>query len=170
MEGNVFAINQDGSPLWRATAGDSGFAGSLAVGGVSFGGTPTPTPPAGQPGTPTPTPTVVGGQGFVLGMTKSGGLFVVDVAVPTPTILPSLPTPIAGQVLSSPALSADSYLVFGTDDGTLHAVNSRSGLEPAGWPVVLNPGTKIRSSPSIADDGVVYVGADDGMLYAVGLP
>jgi outer membrane protein assembly factor BamB len=169
-EGNVFAINQDGSPLWRSAAGDSGFAGSLAVGGVSFGGTPTPSPPAGQSGTPTPTPTVVGSQGFVLGMTKSGGLFVIDVAAPTPTILPSLPTPIAGQVLSSPALSVDAYLVFGTDDGRLHAVSTLSGLEPAGWPVVLNPGTQIRSSPAIADDGVIYVGADDGMLYAVGLP
>lgn len=165
-EGSIFAINQDGTPLWRVASGDSGFAGSLAIGSAAVG-TPIPSPASGAP---TPTPAATGAQGFVFGMTKSGSLVVVDVAVPTPTILPSLPTPLAGQVLSSPAISVDSYLVFGTDDGTLHAVNSLSGLEPAGWPVVLNPGTRIRSSVAIADDGVVYVGADDGMLYAVGLP
>jgi len=160
-EGTVFALNQDGSPLWVLAADAGRFAGSLAIGGMPFG-TPTPSPAV----TPVTTPTPGGGQGFVYGMTKSGSLLVVDVAVPTPTVLPA---PIAGQVLSSPALSVDSFLVFGTDDGTLHAVSTLSGLEPPGWPVVLNPGTRIRSSPTIADDGVIYVGADDGMLYAVGL-
>ncbi|MBP1683929.1 MAG: cell surface protein [Deltaproteobacteria bacterium] len=163
--GNIVALNQDGSPLWLVSAGAGRFAGSLAIGGIPLG-TPTPSPAA----TPAVTPTPAGGQAFVYGVTKSGSLLVVDVAVPTPTVLPSLPTPVSGQVLSSPSLSSDSYLVFGTDDGTLHAVSAVTGLEPAGWPVVLNPGTTIRSSPTIADDGIIYVGADDGMLYAVGLP
>ncbi|MFN8626784.1 MAG: PQQ-binding-like beta-propeller repeat protein [Candidatus Binatia bacterium] len=160
-DGSVFALNQDGSPLWRASSAGGRFAGSLALGGAPLG-TPTLTPVA----TPVVTPTPVGLQGFVYGTTTSGSLIVLDVARPTPTVLPA---PVVGQVLSSPSLSVDSYLVFGTDTGTLHAISTLSGLEPAGWPVVLNPGTKIRSSPTIADDGVVYVGADDGMLYAVGL-
>ena len=86
----------------------------------------------GGAATPVVTPTPGGGQAFVYGMTKSGSLLVVDVAVPTPTVFPSLPNPITGQELSSPALSVDSYLVFGTANGTLHVASTLSGLEPAG--------------------------------------
>lgn len=178
-DGVISALNQDGSPLWRSAPASSGLAGSLAVGGSGVGtptgtvvpsATPTPQPVASgvATGTPTPTPTFVS-QSFLYAVTKSGEVIGVNIRIPTPAVIP-VTASIAPPVLSSPALSSDAYLVFGSGDGTLHAINTATGAEPSGWPVKLTDGAPIRSSPSIADDGIVYVGADDGMLYAVGLP
>jgi outer membrane protein assembly factor BamB len=181
-DGVIYALNQDGSPLWRSAPTSSGFAGSLAAGGSGVEtpsatpvgtlvptATPTPQPVSGAAtSTPTVTPTFVP-VSFLYAVTKSGEVIGFNIYMPTPTVIP-VTGPIASPVLSSPALSADAYLVFGTADGTLHAVNTATGAEPSGWPVKLTNGTPIRSSPSIANDGIVYVGADDGMLYAVGLP
>lgn len=181
-DGFIYAMNQDGSPLWRSAPSNSGFAGSLAAGGVAAltatvaptatpaAATPTPQPVVSGTATATPTATPTAApQSFIYGITKSGEVIRLNIRVPTPNLIP-VRAPIAPPVVSSPALSADSYLIFGTDDGTLHAVNTSDGSEPSGWPVQLTNGAAIRSSPSIANDGTIYVGADDGMLYAVGLP
>lgn len=156
----ISEVTQDGYPLGSVASGES-FAASLAT-GLGAATTPTPTPATAT----TPTPPVLA---FLYGVTSSGVVVGLDPAVPTPTVLPTPQTPISTPVLSSPALSAEGLLVFGTTDGRLHAVNTATGAEPDGWPVILAPGSAIRSSPSIAADGTVYVGADDGKLYAVGL-
>jgi outer membrane protein assembly factor BamB len=155
----IFRVTQDGHPLGSMASGES-FAASLAT-GLGAATTPTPTPATAT----TPTPPALA---FLYGVTSSGVVVGLDPAVPTPTVLPTPQTPISTPVLSSPALSAEGLLVFGTTDGRLHAVNTVTGAEPDGWPVTLAPGSAIRSSPSIAADGTVYVGADDGKLYAVG--
>ncbi|HEX7407840.1 MAG TPA: PQQ-binding-like beta-propeller repeat protein [Candidatus Binatia bacterium] len=155
----IFGVTQDGHPLGSMASGES-FAASLAM-GLGADTTPTPTPAT----TTSPTPAA---PAFLYGVTSSGVVVGLDPAVPTPTVLPTPQTPISTPVLSSPALSAEGLLVFGTTDGRLHAVNTVTGAEPDGWPVTLAPGSAIRSSPSIAADGTVYVGADDGKLYAVG--
>jgi len=176
-DGSILALNLDGSPLWTSVAATSGFAASLAAGDAAVvspttAATPaaTPTPQPAVTGSATPTPTAaptVAQQSFLYAVTKSGEVVRLNVRVPTPAVVP-LSAAIASPVLSSPALSADTYLVFGSNDGTLHAINTSTGSEPSGWPVKLT-NSPIRSSPAIATDGVIYVGADDGMLYAVGL-
>jgi outer membrane protein assembly factor BamB len=180
--GVVLALNPDGSPRWRIDVGD-GFANSLAVGFAA--GTPTPTPTVA----PVPTPVTGVASTTVVAVGNSGTIWLFDTNPGEP--LPVLPTPRAKiaacatpqpndrQLCSSPALSADSYIVVGSGDGKLHAISTADGTEPTGWPVSLvhttpSPGMPtptpqpIRSSPSVGDDGTVYVGSDDGHLYAVG--
>jgi outer membrane protein assembly factor BamB len=176
--GQIYAINPDGSFRWEVSSPDgAGFVASLAVGvqatpTITATTTPTPPPtPTAPPGatrTPTATATPVLNFTTVFGITTAGNVVVIDETTGEMKML-SLPVgPIAGPVVSSPLLSADSYLVVGGADGTLHAINTSSGEQPSGWPVTLQLGIPIRSSPSIDNNGVVYVGTDNGMVYAVG--
>jgi len=176
--GEITAVNPDGTFRWRVPAPDgdvSGFAASLAFGRQALmtptdTPSPTPTPTGSRAIMPTATPTPLLSLDRLFGVTRSGRVLVIDVdqaapvAEPVPVAVPLDP---GAAVLSSPALSSDGYLVFGDTTGKLHAVNTATGVEPDGWPVVLTD-QPIRSSPSIGGDGTVYVGADDGMLYAVG--
>jgi outer membrane protein assembly factor BamB len=199
-DGNIFSINPgNGSPRWRVrpmlSSDDEILISSMAFGVPALTptpestGIPTSTPPGGvtaPPGetvtptlTPTTTPTPVPNVSAtptppmvnVFGVTKSGALVVIDVVTGS-TIAPSgpLPTPIPTPVVSSPALSGDSFLVFGANDGKLHVVNTVTGTDD---PVALKQigqlpvAMVIRSSPAISGDGTIYVGADDGLLYAV---
>ncbi|MFQ5665518.1 MAG: PQQ-binding-like beta-propeller repeat protein [Candidatus Binatia bacterium] len=176
--GAIVAINPDGTFRWQVTSPDqSALVSSLAI-GLPAATTPTPIPtlaptatqePAAT-ATPTVTPTPVPANQAVFGVTTSGMVIVINTFTGEIQELTGPLAPIAGPVMSSPALSADSFLVLGTSDGTLHAVNTTTGAEPSGWPVRLAEGVAIRSSPAIARDGTVYVGGDDGKLYAVGVP
>lgn len=186
-DGNVFSINPaNGSPRWRVRpmlAQDDGgvFISSLAIGipvsptpeltpTFTVGSatplrtataTPTPTPETSVTATPTP-PSLT-----VFGVTKSGVLVAIDASTGN-TIAPTGPlaTPIPSPVISSPALSLDSLLVFGANDGKVHIVDTTTGMDS---PVALKGGVPvgIRSSPAIASNGTIYIGADDGMLYAI---
>ncbi len=175
-DGSIVLITPDQLVNLRIASGDVAFSSSLAVGELSaFTPTPveSPTQPSGPSPTQTATPTA-GSPSFVFGVTHSGNVLAMDVNLPTPTVFPPQ-TPIPAPVISSPALSPDGFLVFGSTDGHLHMVDTGTGLEPSGWPVLLvpTPGATpaaIRSSPSIGSDGTIYVGSDDGQLYAVGLP
>jgi outer membrane protein assembly factor BamB len=172
-DGNVFAITPDQLISFRVAGVDSGIGSSLASGGRGVE-TPSPTPvatataPPGPTATETATPTA-GIPSFIYGVMQSGQIVAFDPALPTPTVFPTLSVPVAAPVISSPALSADGFLVFGDLDGQLHAVSTADGSELTGFPIQLSAAA-IRSSPSIAVDGTIYVGADDGMLYAVGPP
>jgi outer membrane protein assembly factor BamB len=173
-DGNVFAITPDQLVSFRVAGADSGIGSSLAFGlrGVE---TPSPTPvataaaPPGSTETETPTETPTAPPPFVYGVTQSGQIVAFDPALPTPTVFPALSVPVAAPVISSPARSADGFLVFGDGDGQLHAVSTGYGSELTGFPIQLSAAA-IRSSPSIGGDGTIYVGADDGRLYAVGPP
>ena len=52
--------------------------------------------------------------------------------------------------------------------GRLHTIDTSTGAQPEGWPVVLSPERAIVSSPAIDADGIVYVGTTDGYVYAIG--
>ena len=165
--GEILGMSADQLVSFRAASGDASFTASLASGGLPFV-TPTPNVP-GPPGTPTATPTP-GFTTMVYGVTRSGHIIALDVALPTPTLFPTPQTPIPAPVISSPALSTDGFLIFGSIDGRLHIVSTFTGSELLQPPIVLADGVPIRSSPSIAQNGTIYVGADNGLLYAIGLP
>jgi outer membrane protein assembly factor BamB len=166
-DGNVFAITTNQFVSFRVAGPGSSIGSSLAFGGR---GEETPSPAATPPG-PTPTATATPTPGipsFVYGVTQSGQIVAFNPVLPVPTVFPTS-APVATPVISSPALSADGFLVFGDGDGWLHAVSTVDGTELTGFPIRLSAAA-IRSSPSIAGNGTIYVGADDGMLYAVGAP
>ncbi len=164
--GEILAISADQLVSFHVASEGSSFTASLAAGGPPQG---TPTTVPGPPGTPTATPTL-GTTSLVYGVTQAGHVVGFDVALPTPTLYPTPQTPIPTPVISSPALSSDGFLVFGSLDGQLHIVNTITGGELFQPPITLADGVPIRSSPSISANGVIYVGADNGVLYAVGLP
>lgn len=165
--GDILAMSADQLVSFRVASEDASFTASLATGGPPEV-TPSPTVP-GPPGTPTATPTF-GTTSLVYGVTWSGHVVAFDVALPTPTVYPTPQTPIPTPVISSPALSTDGFLVFGSIDGQLHIVSTITGSELFQPPITLADGVPIRSSPSVSAAGVIYVGADNGLLYAVGLP
>jgi outer membrane protein assembly factor BamB len=176
-QGMTAALTLDGQIVW-AQMEDDAFASSLALGAqIALTPTSTPagaataTPQANVTSTPTPspTPTAVSQVSTIFGVTRSGVLVVRNAADGT-QLPPSgpLPTPVDGDVVSSPALSFDNFLVFGTSTGMLYVVNTATGLPATGWPVAVTNGMAIRSSPSIGNDGTIYVGADDGQLHAIG--
>lgn len=63
---------------------------------------------------------------------------------------------------SSPALSPDGTLYFGSWDYHLYAVTTNGYVK---WAFLA--GLDIKSSPAIADDGTVYFGCRDRKFYAV---
>ena len=67
---------------------------------------------------------------------------------------------LTGGVRSSPALSKDGCICFGTADNKLYVVNSAGNVV---WSY--NAGGSILSSPAIGTDGALIVGSDDGALY-----
>ncbi len=82
------------------------------------------------------------------------------------------PEPVEGNVLSSPAVSSDGYVVFGSTAGKLYALHGKTGT--SAWaPITLCPappcasGSPIHSSVAIDANGTIWVGSDDGNLYRV---
>ena len=67
-----------------------------------------------------------------------------------------------GNVEGTPAITADSSIIFGCNNNLLYAVGPDGRIRWA-------RGTRgnVRSSPVIAPDGTVYFGSDDGYVYAV---
>jgi outer membrane protein assembly factor BamB len=63
---------------------------------------------------------------------------------------------------SSPALSPDGTLYFGSGDRKLYAVSTNRYVR---W--TFETGLEIKSSPAIADDGTIYFGSRDRAFYAV---
>jgi outer membrane protein assembly factor BamB len=170
-DGRILSVEPGGGgSRWTADPGVGGFVASLAAGNPAATATPTPTPANAPTSSPllriTPTPTATPPTGRLFGVTKDGVLVAVDAATGALKTFLDTPLPVAPPVISSPALSSDSYLVFGDGSGALHVINSLTGLEAPGFPLALTQAA-IRSSPTITDTGTIYVGADDGVLYAV---
>jgi outer membrane protein assembly factor BamB len=63
---------------------------------------------------------------------------------------------------SSPALSPDGTLYFGSEDHDLYAVSTNRFVK---W--TFKTGLDIKSSPAIGNDGTIYVGSRDRKFYAV---
>jgi outer membrane protein assembly factor BamB len=64
---------------------------------------------------------------------------------------------------SSPAISPDGTIYFGTFNGRLWAVNPDGSAK---W--VFRAGREIKSSPAVGGDGTIYFGCRDRKFYAVG--
>ncbi len=71
--------------------------------------------------------------------------------------------PTGGPVFSSPAVT-DGLVIFGSDDGSVRAVDSTTGA--LRWRY--RTGAPVRSSPAVVD-GRIFVGSNDGYLYAFDL-
>jgi outer membrane protein assembly factor BamB len=66
-----------------------------------------------------------------------------------------------GIVRSSPVI-VGSAVIFGSEDGSLYALDSATGEKLWDFPT----GGKVVSSPTFSN-GVVYVTSHDGNLYAI---
>jgi outer membrane protein assembly factor BamB len=175
VDGTIVAVNPDGTFSWRTRAPDgASFIASLAVGLPAVTPTPTASPePSATPApdvtaSPTPTATPVLSSFEIFAVTRNGAVLAVNVRTGQRRLVDVSSGPIAGPVVSSPALSGDAYLVIGDASGRLHALDTTTGLQPEGWPVLLSPDLAILSSPAIDADGFVYVGTMDGYLYSIG--
>jgi outer membrane protein assembly factor BamB len=67
-------------------------------------------------------------------------------------------------VRSSPAISADGTIYFGSYDGRVYALTPSKDLL---WTFNVEDNKNIESSPSIGNDGTIYIGGVDGRLYAI---
>ncbi len=65
-------------------------------------------------------------------------------------------------VISSPAISEDSTIYFGSSDGFFYALNSDGSLK---WE--FSTTDELDSSPAIGFDGTIYFGSYEGILYAL---
>ncbi len=66
------------------------------------------------------------------------------------------------QILSSPAISEDGNIYFGSNNNNLYALD-RDGNELWNYSTDGN----VFSSPAIGEDGTIYVGSADSNLYAI---
>jgi outer membrane protein assembly factor BamB len=167
------ALQLDGTPKWERTLGAPSFGSpAYALQFVEDRADPTPggSPTATPSGTPTPAIKqdvlvyAVDQRGTVYGVRDSDGTLEADPPFDTG----------ASEVQTSPVVSSDLFVVFGTTGGRLHAWTI-TGEKPAAadaWPIDLGEQTgrvlAVRSSPSIDRDGTVYVTGDDGFLYGIG--
>lgn len=142
VDGTIHAMNPDGTFRWNASFPGQRFVSSFAVGNQNIptetpeaAATPTPTGTLVEPAitaTPTVTATPLRAASTLLGVAESGMLVVLDVRdgefiAPTGA-MPAVP--VEGTVVSSPALSADLFLIYGTTEGQLFTINTANGELP----------------------------------------
>lgn len=136
--GGLFAFNQDGSFRWKRVIEGERFLSSVVI-GLQSGPTPTapptfeasptetPTPDPSVPTeTPTPTPTPVTDFSTLIAVSERGRLVFLDAksgSIISPTTEDSILVE-DGQVLSSPALSLDLFLTFGSSEGRVYAIET----------------------------------------------
>jgi outer membrane protein assembly factor BamB len=115
---------------------------------------------ANSPLTTSPTITT---EGILVG-SKSGTLHVVDFSG---TVQWTYQTP--GPIYSCPAVQEDGFIIFGSNDGRVYALNSSGYLVWRRLLVSTGPiPPAIFASPAIADDGTIYIGTvRDPVLYAL---
>jgi eukaryotic-like serine/threonine-protein kinase len=68
-----------------------------------------------------------------------------------------------GKVDSSPVITADDKVVFGSEDGRLYIVSLKDGKELWNFEI----GQPVTSSPAVAG-GKVVIGCEDGSVYCFG--
>ena len=67
----------------------------------------------------------------------------------------------ADKISSTPGISTDGAIVFGSEDEHVYAVSPDGTLR---WLAQL--GGDVDSTPAIGGDGTMYVAGDDGHLHA----
>jgi outer membrane protein assembly factor BamB len=142
VDGVINAMNPDGTFLWASAVPGQRIVNSLVVGSQNEETetpepeeTPTPTGTLTDPSvtsTPTPTETPLRLNSNVLGITETGMLLVLDSGSGN-IVPPSGRSPTAaiqGTVVSSPALSGDLFMIFGTTGGQLFSLDTATAQLP----------------------------------------
>jgi outer membrane protein assembly factor BamB len=142
VDGTIHAMNPDGTFRWSSQIEGQRLTSSLVIGSQGEPTetpepeeTPTPTGTLVEPSittTPTATQTPLRLNSTLLGVTESGTLVALDSSngkiISPAGLMPSTPT--EGTVVSSPALSADLFLTYGTTGGQLFSINTANGQLP----------------------------------------
>ncbi|MDG2213698.1 MAG: PQQ-binding-like beta-propeller repeat protein, partial [Verrucomicrobiota bacterium] len=67
------------------------------------------------------------------------------------------------EVRSSPSISSDGTIYFGSFDQKVYALESKSGVKK--WEFQTD--SFVSSSPAIGSDGTIYIGSEDANVYAL---
>jgi outer membrane protein assembly factor BamB len=161
-DGNVYAINPDGTP--------KGLSWPIATGG------PVISSPAIEDNG---TPADISDDTIYVG-SNDGHLYAINTDGTQKWRFPAAGS--VGDIESSPAIAADGTIYVGSNDGNVYAINpaDRSAGQPFPQPSewAFAAGGHVRSSPAVdqtggTHDGTIYVGSgdpgisDDGRLYAI---
>ena len=74
-----------------------------------------------------------------------------------------------GSIVGGPVLAAGRWLVFGTTEGRLYAIDKADRTPAPGWP---RDGLRLGKgvwAPPVAADGTIYAATMDGNLYAIAI-
>lgn len=172
-DGNLYAINSDGTEKWKYDIG-VGTVASPAVGAdgtIYFGSAAVAsyvfaiTPAGGMKwmyyidtGAAIDSSPAVGADGTVYAGASDGIVYAIN---NNGTARWTYST--GGEIHSSPAIGSDGTIYIGSDDGNLYAINCDGTFK---WSVSTFNAFGIRSSPAVDAAGNVFVGDDEGNLYA----
>ena len=167
-DGNVYAINPDGSFKWAYPTGDCvrsspaiGSDGTVYVGswdGNMYAINPDGTLKWSYPtGNYVNSPPTIGFDGTVYVGSLNNNLYAFN---PDGTVKWTYLT--GSGIQAAPAIGTDGTVYVGSNDHFLHALYPDGTFK---WSYLT--GGNVASSPAIAADGTVYVGSEDSNLYAI---
>ena len=177
MDGNLYAINPDGSLEWSYSTGDS-ISSSPALGrdGTIYVGSRDSNLYAINPDEPDGPLTwhfatggaiwsspAIGSDGTLYVGSDDGNLYAINPEDPDGPQTWIYAT--GGAIKSSPAIACDGTIYVGSGDSYLYAINPDEPDGPLTW--TYDTGGAISSSPAIGSDGTIYVGSRDSNLYAI---
>lgn len=169
-DGNLYAINPDGTIKWKVNVGTGWYStsspaigsdGTIYIGSLDYNvyvinpdGTvkwkfKTELYIYSSP--------AIGPDGIIYVGSLDGNVYALN---PDGTLKWKFKT--QNIIKSSPAIGSDGTIYIGSYDGNLYAINP-DGTEK--WEFYI--GSYINSSPVIGSDRTVYIGSDDGNLYAI---
>ncbi len=168
QDGNLYAVNPDGTQHWAYTVNQIGMSvpaigadgtiyiasGDSNLYAIDHAGTEQWAFYTGGWMNASPT---IATDGTIYVDSNDGNLFAFT---PNGTQLWTLAT--GTWINSSPALGTDGTIYFGGGDGNIYAVNPNGTIQ---WKFLTN--ACIQSSPAIGADGTIYIGSCDGNLYAL---
>ncbi len=166
--GNVYAINPDGTKKWAFKTGDFIHAGlTIAPDGTVYAGSHDGNMYAINPdgtkkwsfatGSLVRSNATIGLDGTIYFGSQDNKVYALN---PNGTLKWSFTT--GGFVDSTPAIGTDGTIYVGSFDQKLYAFNPSGTVK---WSFVSGGG--IYSSPAIASDGTIYFGTQTSQVYAI---